>query len=241
MPNNYFQFKQFTIQQENCAMKVCTDACLFGATIAHCNPDGCREPIVNCLDIGTGTGLLSLMLAQQTNAQIDAVEIDTAAFQQAKENFKNSPWASRLNVFNTDILKYTTNKKYDCIISNPPFFEDDLKSFNEGKNIAKHDIALTLTQLLTAINAHLAATGFFAVLLPFHRVDDFEKESSAQGYHLIQKVLVKHTITHPYFRGILFFSKKNIAAKTIEIIIKEENGVYTPTFVKLLQGYYLNL
>ena len=138
-------------------MKVCTDACLFGAFVANC-----LSPIVNCLDIGTGTGLLSLMLAQETNAQIDAVEIDAAAFQQAKENFKASPWSSRLNIFNTDILHYSTDKKYDCIISNPPFFEDDLKSFSEGKNIAKHNNALTLAQLLTAINAHLAATGFFA-------------------------------------------------------------------------------
>ena len=221
-------------------MKVCTDACLFGAYTAH-TIEHSTFPIQHILDIGTGTGLLSLMLAQETNAQIDAVEIDAAAFQQAKENFKASPWTSRLNVFNTDILHYSTDTKYDCIISNPPFFEDDLKSGNDGKNMAKHDNALTLTQLLLAINAHLTATGFFALLLPFHRVDFFEKESLAHGYHLMEKVLVKHTVTHPYFRGILIFSKNNSMPKITELVIKDENGVYTPSFVGLLQEYYLNL
>ena len=221
-------------------MKVCTDACLFGAYTANTIQHS-ASGIQHILDIGTGTGLLSLMLAQKINSIIDAVEIDEAAYQQAKENFKASPWASRLNVFNTDILHYTTGKKYDCIISNPPFFEDDLKSVDEGKNIAKHDNALTLTRLLAVINEHLATNGLFAVLLPFHRVDHFEKESLAHGYHLIQKALIKHTVTHPYFRGILIFSKKIVATKTTEIIIKDESGVYTPSFVELLQEYYLNL
>ena len=221
-------------------MKVCTDACLFGAYTANAIQHS-ASGIQHILDIGTGTGLLSLMLAQKINSIIDAVEIDEAAYQQAKENFEASSWASRLHVFNTDILNYKADKKYDCIISNPPFFEDDLKSVDEGKNIAKHDNALTLTQLLAVINEHLATDGFFAVLLPFHRVDDFEKESSAHGYHLLQKVLIKHTVTHPYFRGILIFSKKNVATKTMELIIKDESGVYTPSFVELLQEYYLNL
>ena len=221
-------------------MKVCTDACLFGAYTAH-TIEHSTFPIQHILDIGTGTGLLSLMLAQETNAQIDAVEIDAVAFQQAKENFKASPWAGKLNVFNTGILNYTADKKYDCIISNPPFFEDDLKSAKEGKNLAKHDNALTLAQLLTAIDAHLAATGFFAVLLPFHRVDYFEKESLAHGFQLMEKVLVKHTVTHPYFRGILIFSKNNSMPKITELAIKDENGVYTEAFVELLWAYYLNL
>ena len=221
-------------------MKVCTDACLFGAYTAR-TIEHSTFPIQHILDIGTGTGLLSLMLAQKKNSTIDAVEIDKAAYQQAKENFEASPWARKLNVFNTGILNYTAGKKYDCIISNPPFFEDDLKPGNEGKNIAKHDNALTLAQLLTSINAHLTATGFFAVLLPFHRVDHFEKESLSHGYHLIQKVLVKHTITHPYFRGILLFSKNNSMPKITELVIKDENGVYTEAFVELLRAYYLNL
>ena len=236
MPNNYFQFKQFTVQQDNCSMKVCTDACIFGASVAHC-----RLPIANCLDIGTGTGLLSLMLAQNINAEIDAVEIDKAAFTQAKENFETSPWSSRLHIFNTDILNYTADKKYDCIISNPPFFEDDLRSDDGSKNSAKHDTSLTLTQLLSAVNDLLSEEGSFFVLLPFHRIDFFERESPAYHFHLNNKVLIRHTAAHPYFRGILVFSKTKLPVTITELVIKDENGVYTHVFVELLHDYYLNL
>ena len=221
-------------------MKVCTDACLFGAytanTIKHSTSN-----LQKILDIGSGTGLLSLMLAQQIDAEIDAVEIDRAAFIQAKENFEASHWAFRLHIFNTDILNYTTGKKYDCIISNPPFFEDDLRSDDEARNAARHDTTLTLIQLLSAVNDHLSKEGFFFVLLPFHRVDFFEKESLAYHFHLNNKILIRHTATHPYFRAILVFSKSKLTETTTELIIKNENGVYTEEFVDLLQDYYLNL
>ncbi len=109
MSNHYFQFKQFTIQQEQCAMKVTTDACLFGAFVAQ-QIINCQLPIVNLLDIGTGTGLLSLMLAQKTNTLIDAVEIDEASCKQATKNIEQSPWKEQLNIFNADILKFDSDK-----------------------------------------------------------------------------------------------------------------------------------
>lgn len=133
MANSYFQFKEFTVRQERASMKVCTDACLFGAYAANqlifINP-------AECLDIGTGTGLLSLMLAQKIPANIDAVEIEYASYSQAKGNFEHSPWREQLNVFHTDINQFQSEKKYNCIISNPPFFEKDLKSEDEKKNAA---------------------------------------------------------------------------------------------------------
>src|SRR5437868_5022622 len=144
MPNNYFQFKQFIIQQDNCAMKVCTDACLFGAYIAN---ELQSIPVNTILDIGAGTGLLSLMLAQKTTAVIDAVEIDNAAFEQAKENIAASPWKEKINTYHADISTFKTGKRYEHIISNPPFFEDDLRSNDEKKNFAKHDSSLTLENL----------------------------------------------------------------------------------------------
>ena len=242
MPNNYFQFKQFTIQQDKCAMKVCTDACLFGALVANCNPDSYRESTANCLDIGTGTGLLSLMLAQKNSSvKIDAVEIDALAAEQAKENVAASPWADRINIFNEDILSFDPGKQYDCIISNPPFFEDDLQSPDDSKNKAKHNTSLSLIQLIQVIDKHLAADGFFAVLLPYHRVEYFITEATKAGFHLYKQILAKQTMKHKFFRGILFFSRKEKEFENREIIIKDTNQNYTAEFSALLKDYYLFL
>ena len=218
-------------------MKVCTDACLFGALIANF-----QLPVANCLDIGTGTGLLSLMIAQKNSeVKIDAIEIDAAAAQQATENIAASPWADRIQVINEDIVTFMPDKQYDCIVSNPPFFEDDLLSASKAKNNAKHNTALSLTQLLSVVDSYLAPDGFFAVLLPYHRVDYFIEESKKTGLHLIKQLLVKQTIKHKFFRGILFFSRKETTPQFAEIIIKDALQNYTPEFSELLKDYYLFL
>jgi tRNA1Val (adenine37-N6)-methyltransferase len=219
-------------------MKVCTDACLFGAYVTN----ELRKILVkNILDIGTGTGLLSLMLAQKITALIDAVEIDEAAFNQAKENIVQSPWQEKINIFNSDILKFKPSKKYDYIISNPPFFESDLKSNDERKNFARHDTSLTFTELLNNIDTHLSEEGLFAVLLPYHRGIYFEEESLKSNFYLLKKILVKQTSKHNFFRAMLIFSRTKSALITDEIIIKNENGNYSTEFIKLLKDYYLNL
>ncbi len=184
-------------------MKVCTDACLFGAIAANY-----KMAKTNCLDIGTGTGLLSLMLAQKNNeANIDAVEINKDAAGQAMENISASPWANSISVINEDILTFSPGKKYDCIISNPPFFEDDLQSADGAKNDAKHDTTLRLEQLIQYAAAQLSPKGIFAVLLPFHRANSFIAEAERSGLYPEQKILVKQTLKHKYFRGILFLSR----------------------------------
>ena len=238
MSNNYFQFKQFTIHQEQCAMKVCTDACLFGAWAADSLQN---KPVESLLDIGAGTGLLSLLLAQKTTAVIDAVEIDADAFAQAKENFLQSPWKERLHIINTDITGFSAGKKYDCIISNPPFFEADLKSPQQNKNAAKHDTRLTLPVLLQQVNQLLNKDGYFAVLLPCHRVDYFITESLQHNLFCIEKVLVRQTPKHTYFRGMLLFSANKTETANKEICIKDGLGNYTPEFISLLKEYYLHL
>ncbi len=239
MANTYFKFKQFTIQQAHCAMKVCTDACLFGAWVAYELTE--INQINNCLDIGTGTGLLSLMLAQKTTAFIDAVEIDKAAFEQAKENIDQSPWRERLTVINTDITTFNTNKKYDCIISNPPFFEGDLKSNISNKNAAKHDTTLTLQQLLNVVDKTMHNKGYFAILLPYHRANFCIEEAAKPGLYLTKKVLVKQTPTHDYFRAMLLFTRQQKNVSCEEIIIKNEANNYTEIFTGLLKDYYLFL
>ncbi|CAN5687556.1 methyltransferase [soil metagenome] len=241
MANNYFQFKKFTIQQDQCSMKVCTDACIFGAYAAR-HLSTTNTAIKTILDIGTGTGLLSLLLAQKlATADITALEINDSAALQANSNFNESPWSNRLQVLQTDVLQFNSTIRYDYIISNPPFFEADLKSPDKNKNAAKHDTTLTLEQLLQVADTNLSAVGIFAVLLPFHRVDYFVKLAAKQGLYLQEKLLVKHTASHPYFRGILLFTRIPALVEESELVIKNNTGDYTESFTGLLKDYYLYL
>ena len=221
-------------------MKVCTDACIFGAWIsAEVRGNELRE--MSCLDIGAGTGLLSLMLAQKNSFEIDAIEIESNAFEQAKENFKNSPWSEQLKIFKADAKEFLSPKKYDLIISNPPFFENDLLSTQENTNIAKHNAALTLSDLLSVIKNNISEHGKFAIILPYPRTDYFEKLVNENKFHLNKKLLIKQTPTHNFFRSILLFSKKKTTVEVSELIIKNEKGNYTQEFTELLKDYYLNL
>jgi tRNA1Val (adenine37-N6)-methyltransferase len=237
MANSYFKFKQFKIHQHKCAMKVCTDACLFGALVAELNLE--KKQV---LDTGTGTGLLSLMLAQKSNSiQIDAVEIEAAAAEQALENITASPWSANINVHHADILQFKPGKNYNLIISNPPFFEDDLHSPDATKNKAKHSTTLKLDELLHFVDENLDSKGTFAVLLPYARVQAFTDAASETGLLLNRQVLVKQTMKHKFFRGILFFGRKEKEAQYEELIIKELDHSYTAAFTNLLKDYYLFL
>ena len=243
MANNYFQFKQFTVFQEGCGMKVTTDTCLFGAWVAEIV--GTKNLLNNnssILDIGTGTGLLSLMAAQKCSCTIDAVEIDVEAYKQATNNFTNSPWKDRLTVFNDDVKKYQPENDllYNFIITNPPFFGNDLKSNSSKRNLAMHCEELSLEELLSAIKNLLFTDGFFAILLPYHRSIYFEELAADNGFYLAEKVLAKQTESHSPFRTMLLFGNKKKEIVEKEIIIKEGN-FYTDYFSSLLKDYYLHL
>ena len=241
MPNNYFQFKAFTIQQEKCSMKVCTDACIFGAWVAEKIGNG-HLPVANVLDIGAGTGLLSLMLAQKdNNVIIDAAEVEADSYQQAKENFMNSKWNDRLNIFHTDVKNFDPGKKYDLIMSNPPFYENELLSKEKNNNLAKHHEGLTLKDLIEVIKIRLSPGGHFAVLLPNHRVKNFENMAEENGFFLKEKLLIKQTPSHNFFRGVLLFSNNKPDTITNELTIKNKEGNYTVEFKALLEDYYLKL
>jgi tRNA1Val (adenine37-N6)-methyltransferase len=239
MSNDYFQFKQFIIHQDKCSMKVCTDACILGAWVA----DKIYNRQINAssiLDIGAGTGLLGLMLAQKSTAKIDAVEIDENAFVQATGNFKQSLWNERLQAFQGDVKNFDSIE-YDFIISNPPFYEDDLLSPQQNKNIAKHDESLNFNELLSAIKKLISSSGNFAVLLPYHRINYFEKLAGENYFFLKEKLLIKPTLQHQYFRGILLFNQTESNFSEQELVIKKEDGSYSEEFIQLLKDYYLNL
>jgi tRNA1Val (adenine37-N6)-methyltransferase len=241
MPNNYFQFKEFKIEQDTCSMKVCTDACLFGAWLAEKIKAG-KLPVKNCLDIGTGTGLLPLMIAQKNqDIIIDAVELEEGAYQQAKQNFINSKWNSRLNIIHTDAKKFAATKKYHLIITNPPFYENELLSAERNKNLAKHDEGLRLKDLIRVIKDHLDDSGYFAILLPWHRIKYFEELAAENNFFPMEKLLVRQTPAHDFFRGILFYTRMQDEVKVNELTIKNTQGNYTPAFAGLLKDYYLNL
>ncbi|MBI1782514.1 MAG: methyltransferase [Sphingobacteriales bacterium] len=240
MAKNYFKFKQFTVQQEKAALKVSTDSCLFGAWIASQLQTINNKP-QTILDIGTGTGLLMLMLAQISSALIDGIEIDKPSFEQAQENIAASPWKERLNLFNGDVKNFSFDKKYDFIISNPPFYEGNLKSVHQHINVAKHDAGLTLEELINTTDQNLTAEGSFAVLLPYHRTEEFISVVEKKNYYLAELVRVKQSFKHKYFRSILLFSRKQCDKKESLIIIREADDAYSPKFISLLKDYYLFL
>jgi tRNA1Val (adenine37-N6)-methyltransferase len=237
MPNSYFRFKQFTIQQNRSVMKVCTDSCILGAWTAK----RLHEAKV-ILDIGTGTGLLPLMLAQNSNAIFDCIELDHGSFEQAEENIQGSPWSKRIRVMEGDARHYSFQNKFDFIITNPPFYESDLRSPEKKKNKAKHEESLTLDELITVIRSCLLNDGAFSILLPFHRTDYFEKLASAHGFFLHEKLTVRQTPGHPPFRSIsLYGTKKPDQMILNELIIKNAERKNSFEFVELMKDYYLSM
>jgi tRNA1Val (adenine37-N6)-methyltransferase len=235
LANTYFQFKEFRIDQENAAMKVCTDSCIFGALIKS-------QGFKNILDIGTGTGLLALMLAQRSDALIDAVEIDEAASLQAKQNIKNSPWSDKITVYSQSIQDFsaTADKKYDLIISNPPFYSNHLKSEDEKVNTALHSTSLSIEDLMEAVTKLLLPEGLFMVLLPPYEAELLREEAIEYNLFTSSIVKIKDNEKAKVLREITVFSYGLNIPSVADFIIKKEDQ-YTPEFVELLKKYYLHL
>jgi tRNA1Val (adenine37-N6)-methyltransferase len=245
MANNYFQLKQFTVYQDTCAMKVTTDSCLFGAWAAAVMKLNEHDLL---LDIGAGTGLLSLMAAQKNNCRIDAVEIDKDAFVQAGENAAQSPWKERINIINADIRQWPAERKYSCIISNPPFFENQLASPDAAKNKALHAQALSLAELFAAFDKHIVEGGKIFLLMPAYRKEEVISMAEVHGYFIEQMVMVKQTPAHEPFRILLQLhlpvsQRPNGSLTTTEetLTIRQSNNEYSAGFTALLKDYYLYL
>ncbi len=233
MSNAYFQFKQFTIQQDKCAMKVSTDACIQGAWTPV------RPHVQRVLDIGAGTGLLSLMLAQRApHIAIDAIELDEAAALQASENVAASPFADRIHVQQGDILNYMSVDGYDLIVCNPPFFNNSLLGPVAERNVARHTVTLTHTLLIQTINRLLNAEGYAAVLLPYTEQKAWEQLVVQHGLYTQGRLLVKPYEQHQYNRVVSVIGHRDTTSPDEELTIYREQNKYTPAAVALLGAFY---
>lgn len=237
MSNAYFQFKQFRIEQGDCGMKVSTDACIQGAWTPL------DDNIKKVLDIGTGTGLLSLMLAQRyPDILIDAIELDAVAATQAAANIANSPWADRIHVIAGDIIAYPFAEQYDFIICNPPFFNKSLLGDDNQRNQARHTLALTYQQLFNVLEQRLAPSGYASIMLPLAEHEQWQFLLQQNGWHVHKKLLIQPAKGRQPNRVVSLCGRNTTMAGKEEMLsIRDKESNYTPDFIKLLKDFYLNL
>jgi tRNA1Val (adenine37-N6)-methyltransferase len=234
-----FKFKQFSIQQDLCAMKIGTDGVLLGAwTPIENNP-------FSVLDIGTGTGIIALMLAQRSSAQqIDALEIDDDAYEQSVDNFENSPWSDRLFCFHAALDEFVEEPEdeYDLIVSNPPFYTDDFKSATEQRNLARFADAMPFEDLIEAADLLLSENGIFTVIIPFKEEENFLALAKEYELYPVKITRVKGTPTTEIKRSLLAFSRNENAVNAIdELVIETARHIYTPEYIALTKDFYLKM
>ena len=225
-------------------MKVTTDACLFGAWVAE-EARSRESGVGSSLDIGTGTGLLALMLAQKNSeTNILAIEIDKEAAAQAANNIDSSLWKDHVDILEADVKDLSFPEKFDLIISNPPFYEKELRSDTDKKNIAHHSENLTLKELLVIIKDHLTKTGSFFLLLPYKRNEEIKKLFKDHDLNISKILFVRQSVKHDYFRIMLkgkLSEQKSIETEFNEMSIWDDRQQYTNEFKQLLKDYYLHL
>ena len=234
-----FNFKQFTVQQDRCAMKIGTDGVLLGA---WCPID--NNPF-SVLDIGAGTGILSLMLAQRSNAeQIDSLEIDEEAYEQCVENFENSPWSDRLFCFHAGLDEFVDEPEdeYDLIISNPPFYSEDFKTENSQRDLARFQDALPFEDLIEAADLLLSENGIFAIIIPFKEEENFIDLCAEVELYPVKVTRVKGTPTTEIKRSLLAFKRYELSTLTAdELIIETSRHQYTDDYINLTKDFYLKM
>jgi len=234
-----FQFKKFSVEQDRTAMKIGTDGVLVGAwTPIENNP-------FSLLDIGTGTGIIALMLAQRSGAeQIDALEIDEDAYEQATDNFENSPWNDRLFCFHAGLDEFVEEPEdeYDLIVSNPPFFSEDYKSDNEQRDLARFQDAMPFEDLIEAAALLLSESGIFSVIIPFKEEEKFLALANEYELYPLKITRVKGTPTSEIKRSLLAFSRNEKTDFPVdELIIETARHIYTPEYIALTKDFYLKM
>ncbi|WP_136667731.1 tRNA1(Val) (adenine(37)-N6)-methyltransferase [Flavobacterium sp. H122] len=233
-----FSFKQFTITQDRCAMKVGTDGVLLGAwTPLINNPH-------NILDIGTGTGLIALMLAQRSNAeQIDAIEIDDEAYEQAVGNFENSPWNARLYCYHAGLDEFVdeVEEEFDLIVSNPPFYTDEYKSGDDQRDNARFEDSLPFEELVEAADFFLSDNGIFSLIVPFKEEEKIINLCQERGLFPLKITRVKGTPNTELKRSLLAFCRIEQTPIIDELIIETARHQYTPEYIAMTKEFYLKM
>lgn len=231
-----FQFKQFSLNDGKSAMKLSTDAVLIGAFAEI-------RKSKNILDVGTGSGIIALILAQRSGATITGIDPHEGSTEDAKQNFRNSPWQDRLFVVQSSIQEYADTKglKFDHIISNPPFFTNSLLSADPGKNISKHDCTLRFIELLENSIRLLNPDGILSLILPAREKEQFGKQATSFKLNLHRETTVYPKPSLPFNRVLLDFRFTECKSPEFKsITIRQEDNQYTESYKKYTQAFYLN-
>lgn len=237
MPNDYFRFKQFTVYHDKCAMKVGTDAVLLGAWAEV-------EDKKNILDIGTGTGIISLMLAQRCNSRIIAVDIDEGAVEQVEVNVAQSPWADRIEIERADVRLLSQDVRYansfDVIVSNPPYFQEDVKCPENQRNTARHTDTLDFAGLLKSVAALLKLDGSFSVVLPANVSADFITLAVRSGLNLSRQTWVHTKEGKMPKRVLMSFCKGKVESSIVtHLNMISQDGHKNEEYQKMVDDFYL--
>jgi tRNA1Val (adenine37-N6)-methyltransferase len=233
-----FQFKQFAVSDDNCAMKVGTDAVLLGAWsgIPYSNS------ISRILDVGSGCGILALMMAQQTNAFIDAVEIDEDSCKTATINFTGSAWSDRLNCIHSSFQDFVkiSEYRYDIILSNPPFFSESLLNPKEQRAIARHQVLLGFDALFDGVSQMLHPDGIFNLIYPLLSNESIDIEAGRNGLFCSRKTFVYPKPGKPCNRVLASFGRKDVGLVQDDLLIRNGDAVFSEQYRQLTREFYLN-
>lgn len=233
MSNNYFCFKQFKINQDKCAMKVGTDGTLLGAWASGGK---------HILDIGTGTGLIALMMAQRfPSAYVQAIDIESSACEQARENVLQSPFSDRIRVENVAIQEYVSEKKFDAIVCNPPFFVDSLGCPDDKRHMARHTSSLSFADLFSCVANLLEERGVFSVVIPVESMSNIDSAAALSSFRCIRKCAVRTVpLKHPR-RYLLAYAKYNVSTYEYrEESIEDANHQRSKWYSELTSEFYLH-
>ena len=235
MSNNYFKFKHFTIEQSDCAMKVGTDGCLLGGWF------DCSDS-KRILDIGCGTGLIAIMAAQRCNAEITGIEIDPKAAQQARYNADNSPWGRQIEIICGDLTEYTTEERFDTIVSNPPYFVNSLKCDDTSRTLARHSDSLDCRTFFCKCAGLLSNNGHISIVIPCDIMDEWKKAAAEQGLYPTRVTLVKTTPKKAPKRVLIEFRPNpQKQAREDTLILENSPGEYSDDARDILSQFYLKL